>query len=67
MIGHGSFGTVHKGMWKGKKVALKKISIPPGVDRAEMVASSRELNALKYASTIHPIKNYQNMYNKMHM
>ena len=57
MIGRGSFGTVYKGMWKGKKVALKKISIPPGMDRAEMVASSRELNALKYAGTLHPIKN----------
>ena len=67
MSGRESFGTVYKGMWKGKKVALKKISIPPGVDRAEMVASSCELNALKYASTIHHIKNCQNTYNKMHM
>ena len=51
MIGRGSFGTVYKGTWKGGKVALKKISIPPGVDRAEMVSNSCELNALKYVRT----------------
>ena len=50
MIGRGSFGTVHKGTWKGRKVALKKINIPSGVNGTEMVASSRELNALKYIS-----------------
>jgi len=65
MIGRGNFGTVYKGTWKGKKVALKKISIPPCVDRVKMVASSRELNALKYASIPYPIKHCQNMYNKI--
>ena len=54
MIGRGSIGTVYKGTWKGKKVALKKINIPSGVDRAEMVASSRELNALRYVSKPYP-------------
>ena len=34
-----------RGHGKGE-VALKNIGIPPGVDKAEMVASSRELNAL---------------------
>ena len=64
MIGRGSFGTVYKGTWKGGKVALKRISIPPGVDRAEMVSNSCELNALKYVSK--PYLQYapicQNMY-----
>ena len=50
LIGRGGFATVYKGKWKGKKVALKRINIPPGIDRKQMIASSCELNALKYAS-----------------
>ena len=48
LIGRGNFGSVYQGRWKGKSVALKRINIPPGVDRENMIATSRELAALKY-------------------
>ena len=48
MIGCGGFGTVYKGNWKGKKVAVKRINIPRGVNKKQMIDRSRELNALKY-------------------
>ena len=47
LIGRGSFGSVYQGRWKGKSVALKRISIPLGVDRENMIATSRELAALR--------------------
>ena len=47
LIGRGSFRSVYQGRWKGKSVALKRISIPPGVDRESMIATSRKLAALR--------------------
>ena len=47
LIGRGSFGSVYQGRWKGKSAALKCISIPPGVDRESMIATSCELAALR--------------------
>lgn len=51
VIGHGSYGTVHKGAWKGQTVALKRIKIPPGMDKTQMLANNREIAALRYASS----------------
>lgn len=48
VVGHGAYGTVHKGTWQGKTVALKSISIPPGMEKTQMIASNREIAALKY-------------------
>ena len=38
--------------WKGKKVALKRINIPPGINSKMMIESSCELNALKYTGLL---------------
>ena len=46
-IGKGSFGSVHKGMYKNKEVALKKIKVPAGVCKENMVVKSREIAALR--------------------
>ena len=48
VVGHGAYGTVHKGTWQGKTVALKSISIPPGMEKTQMIASNQEIAALKY-------------------
>ena len=48
VVGHGAYGTVHKGTWQGKTAVLKRISIPPGVDKTQIIASNREIAALKY-------------------
>lgn len=32
IIGQGSFGVVHKGVYKGSDVALKSMKLPPGTD-----------------------------------
>ena len=47
LIGCGSFGSMYQGRWNGKSVALKWISIPPGVDRENVIATSRELAVLR--------------------
>ena len=47
IVGHGAYGTVHKGTWQGKMVVLR-ISIPPGMDKTQMIASNQEIVALKY-------------------
>lgn len=46
-IGRGCFA-VHKGLWKGNTVAVKKIPIPSGVSMEEVVAGNKEIAALKY-------------------
>lgn len=45
-IGRGCF-TVYKGLWRGNTVAVKKIPIPPGISKDEMVAGNKEIAALK--------------------
>ena len=46
VIGHGSFGVVHHGMWKGEEVAIKKLRLPPGTDASLLPLS--EITVLKY-------------------
>lgn len=46
-IGRGCF-TVYKGLWKGNIVALKKIPIPAGISKDEMLAGNKEIAALRY-------------------
>lgn len=50
LIGRGSFGQVYKGVWKGKTVALKRITIPPGTDVSSLPAIPKEINVLRFAS-----------------
>ena len=49
MIGRGSFGQVYKGLWKGKTVALKRITIPPGTDVSSLPAIPKEITVLRFA------------------
>ena len=46
-IGKDSFDSVHKGMYKNKEFALKKIEVPAGVCKENMVVKSREIAALR--------------------
>jgi len=48
LVGRGSFANVHKGVWRGQTVALKRIQIPSGMDKSQVVANSREVAALRY-------------------
>lgn len=48
MIGHGSFGCAYKGRWQGKDVALKWVDISLELDREQVIANNRELQALNY-------------------
>lgn len=50
LLGRGTFGTVHKGKWKEKTVALKRIPIPAGMDTREVLANNREIAALRLAN-----------------
>lgn len=47
VVGRGTFGIVYKGAWKGQTVALKRIQIPPGIDKNQVLTNSREIAALR--------------------
>ncbi len=49
LIGRGSYGAVHKGVWRGNTVALKRIPITPEVDTSQVFASNKEIAALRYS------------------
>ena len=40
LIGRGLFGSVHKGSFRDKVVALKKIPVPCGTNLKEMIAGN---------------------------
>lgn len=51
VVGRGSFAEVHKGKWNGKKVALKRMRLPPGSDPSIV---PKEVAVLRYTPH-HPI------------
>lgn len=64
MVGHGSYGAVHKGLWDGKVVALKRIQVPPGEDKYNLIASSQELGYVYTSNgymTVNPLFVYYRM------
>lgn len=52
LIGKGCYGSVHKGLWEGQTVALKRIKVPSGTDAETVAAHSREIAALRYTISI---------------
>lgn len=49
LIGRGTFGQVHRGKWKEKTVALKRIAIPPGSDTSNL---PKEIEVLRFVMSI---------------
>ena len=48
VIGQGSYGTVHKGIWRGETVALKRLPVPSGMSTQHVLQHNKELAALRY-------------------
>ena len=46
VIGRGSFGEVHKGVWNGTAVALKRIRFPPETEISSL-SIPKEVSVLK--------------------
>ena len=47
VIGKGAFAVVHKGTWKDRVVALKKLKLPPDAEIHNDATTHREIVALR--------------------
>ena len=47
VIGRGTFGTVNRGKWKGKDVALKRMKTAGYVNTVEAVSYYKEISVLR--------------------
>ena len=52
VIGRGTFGTVNRGKWKGKDVALKRMKTAGYVNTAEDVSNYKEISVIRLVYVI---------------
>ena len=55
VIGRGTFGTVNRGVWKGKDVALKRMKTAGCVNTVEDVSNYKEISVLRL---VQPVLDY---------
>ena len=46
VVGQGTFGVVHRGIWKGIDVAIKRIKLPSGTNYSSLT-TPKEVSVLK--------------------
>ena len=47
-VGRGAYGSVYKGTWNGRVVALKQFPVPEDIDQVDIVNHNKEIAALRY-------------------